>query len=113
MPALSAPGGLAGLTVIKIPPETTSFVMGKLPVQAPVAVTVPESGNCPSALGVMDWVSVAVTVVAVPGTGRFVVKSITLRTPVYVPVAGANSAMEMAVVGIAQVPPTICQVPFE
>jgi hypothetical protein len=87
-------------------PDTVSGSRGKVAEHGPWIVTVPVSGNCPSALGVVDWTRTAVTDALIAGVPEVV------KVPVKVPVTGANWTMFMAVEGMEQVPPTIWRLPW-
>ena len=66
-----------------LPADTTSATKGNVAGHGPpCTVIVPESGNSPSALGMVDCESTAETVAVAPETGRPVFGFMTLRTPV-------------------------------
>ena len=78
---LLPPDKLPTLVVPK-PPPVTKPVNVWLSVQTPVTLTVPEMGNWPEELAVVDCVRTAVTVLVVPEMGTLPGKVGTLKVPV-------------------------------
>jgi hypothetical protein len=83
-------------------PSTYSPENETLAGQPPAIEMVPLSGKNPSAVGVVDWVSCAVTVVVTAGVTKVLV-----RAPLYVPVIGGIWYVNIDVEGMAQAPPTM------